>query len=581
MGAPSGRRYDHLYDALPFPQTGLSRFNPGHWFLPATALSLGSILAGTLTFIGLISWPRSRALFELPHPGLTGLFAAGLATALTWWVRDRWVPMFARLWTPTLGIACMVLALLTIIPSLADQPLLNILVASSLVSALALLPRFSPLRAHQWFPYRATPLTLLLLGLAGCPALFTVQARVAIDTQSEIDLWLEQLEMTTAKLTSITSERWSDIHTKPEKTKRRLEDWSAALDEAESFDLQRPVRLWEKAHVLGRSAELETAWSDLHSAVKAPFDHEAPPRLSELGAPAIQQERRKASWSRNPNLTLVSSMTQQYYSLAWRGAELTLQSMDTPTGAGPAAFTSTAASAQSTRAGIMEALDHLADSYTDGWPVYGLPEPAWGDHTRPGVDWILGTPLMSDAGQASESEYRAANLAALFQLTQQDARTLASNGHGCQAREYPADSDDIFRLDCTTFLPAPSGGYANPHMEARLVWHREAPSSRPQGLYYVVAVPSGLGADQYRDMFMNALGIQAQQLGSGVPRDKSRDANRADGFFLEWREHKIWVMPVPNANQGKLRLATTGTDGPTDPAPELTTFEIWATNPLP
>ncbi|MFH1468452.1 MAG: hypothetical protein ABIO70_28945 [Pseudomonadota bacterium] len=584
MGAPGGRSYQHLYNSLPFPQAGLSRLNPGYWFLPSTALTITSITAGALTFTALMLWPESRALFVLPfNPAVLCALSAAIGALLAVRGRHRPTPLLARLW-PLVLVAASLLGGLAGLLGFGHDPLVSIFDVSVLVAALAVLPRLLRWNAHGWLLYRVAPIALLLLLVTVGPALFAGQGALAEHLDDDISRWVVQIHTVTEGLQTAVTPSWSDVQTHPGGGARlRLDSWSSVLSDARTSDLRRSVHTWKQAAALGREREVEEAWEGLVGALEAPFRHESPPRLSELGAPAIQQvdERSAASWARNPNLTAISGLVQRYHGSAWAGTDLLFEPGAEPFGA-TEAMARTIARSDQARARIQAALGTLATSYADGWVVFTLPDEAWAGTPPPSVGSALTVPLVSGAGLDGPVSYQAANLAALFELDWGQAQALAGSGQGCKAREYPHDAlGHVFRLDCTTYLPASDKSFANPHVEIRLVW--EEKHRRPEGLYYIVAVPEAFDADQYRDLFMNALAQHAEAVGSGKPQDLGRTVNRANGFELVWASRGvISVKPDDGATHGLLRVTDHGQGSALGggQAKNQTTFAIWAKSPL-
>jgi hypothetical protein len=518
---------------LPDPLARHAVWRLGTWALPATTISVASLVVFAVVLGFLSRNAQLRALFTLPlDPALPGFTAAAVAWSVAWSCRCRPGRPWPRYFALCLSAMASLVAVLCSLPVVRREPFVQALALSSLAASLTLAARQLRIRPDSPWLERIAPATVLLVLGFLLPATYLL-ASAAVDLQRRrLAMRIERLEAFTHEVQEAAAHDWTKIASEPKPAARMVE----RLREMSPRALLPDGEAWRAAAALGLDSDLARAVGELSGAVVRALDPQVGPRVSTLMEPAVYWDADAKRWVESARFETVSETTRAYYRELGRvfvEVGSLLPAATEPVRAGLADLY------QDGLTHVRDSVDKLRLGFTDGWVVQDLPPELAGGQAVPLVE-ILTAPMLPPLGPSQAVHPTAADVTALLDLTLFRARALAGRGlQGCLFRpDYEEGGHTYARLDCPTYLPRQSGGSgAELRAEVRVVYRSERswdlrPSQRPVEIFYLFPIPEGVQETSFRQAVMNDLATALAWRGQGDARPKDRSGALAEGFSL-------------------------------------------------
>lgn len=503
-----------------------SGWYPGTWALPATTISVASLLVLLAVFGFLQIGGISRALFQLPVPSSwVALAAAAVAWGITWVCRKRPGGSLPRWWALVLSAAATGVAVAAFLrEDLAQHPQIHGSALACLVASITLLPRLLKLHPAHSLVQHIAPLALVVALFIALPASIVFGRHAVEDRKQRLADTIAELTREAGEVRTVSAFEWS---TSPERRQEALQQMRRLQD----LPLEQWVpdrHLWQGAVLLGRDRELAAAYRKLLGAVVEGID---PGRAPKLWQAQFVWNREGRQWERDPVFPGLSAAVAGYH---WRQGRM-LQLLAPPAGDGEALRALTA-DYQDKKREAEERLAVLSETWAEDWvpPLFAAGELGTAPDVSP-MEELLERPLLADGS------IRPASLEKLLDLTLWEAFKVADAAPGCGPRNYAEDNVDYFRIDCFAYAPRldPEPA-ADLRVELRVVYKADeeygslSPRDLPIEVFYLFPVPPGEQAAPYREDVMAALRSAVGNRHPGTMLDLiDRSGSPAKGFSFE------------------------------------------------
>jgi hypothetical protein len=502
-----------------------SGWYPGTWALPATTISVASLLVLLVVFGLLQIGGVSRALFQLPvASSWVALAAAAVAWGITWLCRKRPGGSLPRLWALGLSaLATGVTAAAFLRDDLAQHPQVHGLALACLVASATLLPRLLKLHPAHSLVQHIAPLALLAALFVAVPASIVFGRHAVEDRMQRLDDTIAELTREAAEVRAVSAFEWSTNLEKRQETLQQMR----RLQELPLEQWVPDRHLWRGAVLLGKDRELATAYRTLLDALVGGID---PGRTPKLWQTQFVWNREGRQWERDPVFPGLSAAVAGYH---WRQGRM-LQLLAPPPGEGEA-LRMLAVDYEDKKREAEERLAVLSETWAEDWvpPLFAAGEIGTAPAVSPMAE-LLERPLLADGS------IRPASLEKLLDLTLWDAFKVADAAQGCGPRNYAEDDFDFFRIDCFAYAPRldPEPG-ADLRVELRVVFKADeeygslSPRDLPIEAFFLFPVPPGEQAAPYREDVMAALQSAVGNRHPGATLDAIDRSGPAKGFSFE------------------------------------------------
>lgn len=509
----------------PDPLAGGELWNPGSWALPATTLSVASLVA----FVGVLAFTlRSelmRTLFVLPfHPAFFSVPAAALAWFIALTCRNRPGRHFPRYWVLILAVGASAVAAASLLPEPGRQPWLHNLVLATAAAVLTLTPRLVRVAPDSRLVQSIATLSLVGVLVLVLPSAFVI-GRGAVERQRHrVETHLRALCDGTAEVRQATGYDWSRMAENPPAAAAVVEP----LSQMQLDQVTADPTLWRIAATLGLAEELAATAEELMESLAGGLSPDRAPQLSALPEPAVWWDHERKRWVASAAFPALSRTTGEYHRQLGR----LFQELAPDGAAVPAGL---ARRHRELQEELRSALEQQASSFSDGWIVESLPGEL-GSPPPPLVE-VLQASLLEDPSESLAP----ADLGQLMRMTLGRTQVLARRAPGCKERTYEEGSYEYSRLDCYAYRPAGEDGGADLRVEMRLVYRsrpaRELGSwEKPAEVFFLFPVPAGeegIGAaERYAQQVMSELAAAVGRLWNGGVRPADRGGTHHLGFRL-------------------------------------------------
>jgi hypothetical protein len=519
---------------MPTESRGLDRWLL--WGLPATTLSVASMVALVAVFAALQLEPRLRTLFRIPVPEAVAALGALAAWVVTLAGGSRPGRVFPRLWALTLALLGTLVVPGALWPPLAKTSWVHALACAVLSAAAILVVRLVHIRPQSW-----------LMRGAGALGLALVTASVILSSAVIAPWAIERREARVAVEVLALEARAAALRKLAEELPEAMIDPAAAEGvsrrvQAISSPGLPDLHLWREALVLGREEELAAAVASLLEVSGQVLADPRSPGLGGLGEPVVRWDRPGQRWVESANLVPASRAMGNVF--------LQLGEFMSSLGEGLAQWPEPVRATlepvfQRERDRVLAGARSWRSSWSGGWLVERLPEELRGDPR--------GTDLASVLDHDLDPEHparRASDPWDLMHLTVRDSRALAERSPDCQLRVYSEEGKAYRCLDCDAFEAAEGDAGARLRVEIRLVY--EAPLTDqplegrwlPAEVYYLFPVPAGNRSTIYRSFVAKNLQDAFARRSAGHLYTRDRGAPVEEGFLLRWGGRVLAFSPA-------------------------------------
>ena len=513
------------------PLNPLARSSP--WFflnfaLPSTVLSWISLLLTVAALAFLWFHPVLRAFYEVPAGSdsqfasapLVGGVTAIVATILVWFTASRPGPTFPRVWVWFLCVAAWALVFLGLLDELDwyDKA-----VSACALGVLALLPRLLRLPPHSKWLFRVAPLTVALTIPVMLATGWSFVEIAKSERSGRVDRLIEALAAAGDELEAISQFDWSALPTSSSKVEELLVDLRSIQipDGVDSYDI------WTLAKQLGKDQDLANAASRVGGLVADALDPEVAPLTSKLTEPVAWWDDEANEWKTNPSFSEQTTQIEAY-----SAAYLSIfQEVSLPEGGRLQTLDHARVERESYEEQIRTSLGSNLSRFADRWLIFAdsSSRQFLGD---PDFDLQKIVSLPFEPEQFGD-DLTLANVFQLFQLPYRRAEDLAHESPGCHPREYEKGGNELYRVDCYIYEPAPEGG-ARLLLEFRLVYAKRflAAGDLPAEIYYIYPYDSKGDLDDAKREVMTALSAAGDDLPGVRMSTSTTSGSVSEGFRL-------------------------------------------------